>query len=139
MWKNIFDMYIFSTDAYDFFLTYSDFFNSHTHSIWKFPGQGSNPNHGCNLCRSCRVGSLAHFSRPRSKPALPQRQCQILNLQRHSGNSNFEIFWLIFKCYTRPTFLEHVFDMLSTLWTTAYDFIMFCSCLDFCIYAHEKA
>ena len=41
----------------------SFFFFQHTHSIWKFPGQGSNPSHSCNLCHSCDNNrSLTHFT-----------------------------------------------------------------------------
>ena len=28
-------------------------FYGHTHSIWKFPGQGLNPSHSCKLSHSC--------------------------------------------------------------------------------------
>ena len=61
-----------------------DFFSPHTHGIWKFLGQGSNPSCGCY-----DTGSLIHCSKLGIKPALPLRQCQIPNPLHHSGNSYF--------------------------------------------------
>lgn len=44
-------------------------FFSHTSSIWKLPGQGSNLNHNCNLYHSCiNARSLTHCRGPRIKP-----------------------------------------------------------------------
>ena len=62
------------------------FFLGRICSIWKFPGQGSNPSHSCNLHHN-HSGSLTHCTRPGIKPMPPQRQCQILNLLHHSSNS----------------------------------------------------
>ena len=63
-----------------------------TRGIWKFPGQGLNPSHSCDLCHSWgNAGSLTHCARPGIKP-LPQqrpkslqRQHHILNLLCHKG------------------------------------------------------
>ena len=47
-----------------------------------------------------------------------------------------------FKCYIRLAFLEQTqydHDMLSFLWITTYDLLIFCSGLDFCVCEHEKA
>ena len=34
-----------------------------SHGIWKFPGQGSNLSHSCDLCHSCsNTGSLTHWA-----------------------------------------------------------------------------
>ena len=39
------------------------FFFSCTCGIWKFPGQGSNPSHGCDLCHNYgNTRSLTHFA-----------------------------------------------------------------------------
>ena len=55
-------------------------FFSHTHSIWKFLGQGLNPS-----CSWDKTRSLTHWARPGIKPVSLQRQCQILNLLSHMG------------------------------------------------------
>ena len=53
-----------------------------------FPGQLSNLSCSCNLCHSRgNARSLTHCTRLGMKPALPLRQCQILNLLCHSRNS----------------------------------------------------
>ena len=78
---------------------YFFFLFDHTCSIWKFPGQGSNPSHSCGLCHNCsNAGSLTKDARPRIKPTLPQRQRQILTCCTTGGtpkvfqmNKNF--FW----------------------------------------------
>ena len=62
--------------------------------IWKFPRQGLNPSHSCNLHHSCsNIRSLNHCTRPgiepmpQQRPKLPQRQSWILNPLHHSRNS----------------------------------------------------
>ena len=51
----------------------------HTHSIWKFPGQGSNPSQSCNLHHSCsNTRPLTHCAGPGIKLAPPQRQATSL-------------------------------------------------------------
>ena len=56
---------------------------------------------------------------------------------------SFILKYLIdFKCCIRLAFLEQTqydHDMLSFLWITTYDLLLFCSGVDFCIYEHEKA
>lgn len=50
-------------------------------------GQGSNPNCRCDLHHNCgNAGSVTHCTGPEIKPLLPQRQCWIFNLMRHSEN-----------------------------------------------------
>ena len=69
------------------------FFFSQTHSIWMFPGQGSNPNGSCNLCYSCsNTGSLTHCAQLRIQPVPSQRQARSLIHCAKAGtpqNSNF--------------------------------------------------
>ena len=66
-----------------------------TPDIWKFPGQGWNLSHSCDLCHnSGNTGSLTHCAGLRIEPApqqqleLLQRQHWILNPLCHSGNSS---------------------------------------------------
>ena len=50
------------------------FFGGCSCSIWKFPGQGLNQNHSCNLCHSCsNAGSLTHYGGPGIEPIPPQQ------------------------------------------------------------------
>ena len=68
-------------------------FFGHTHGIWKFPGQGSNPSHCFDLHHSCsNTRSLTHGSGLGIEPVPPQWQCHIPNLLCHSGNSK-GYFW----------------------------------------------
>ena len=69
-------------------------FFGHICSIWKLADKGSNPSHSCDLCHRCRNnGSLTHYAgfgielMPQQQPKLLQRQCQILNMLYHRGNS----------------------------------------------------
>ena len=59
-----------------------------TQGMWKFLGQGSNLSHSC-----VKTGSLILCTGPRMEPSPqqqpepPQKQHQIFNLLRHSGNA----------------------------------------------------
>lgn len=73
----------------------SFFLFGHTHGIRKFPGQGSNPSHSCDLRHSfSNTGSLNPLCQvwgvqpvPQQLPKLLQRQHQVLAPPCHSGNS----------------------------------------------------
>ena len=74
---------------------------SHTQSIRKFLGQGSNLSHNCG-----NTGYLTHCVELRIKPALPQGQCWILNLLCHTRSSSlftFFFFFFFFKGHTHST------------------------------------
>ena len=63
-----------SGSSLQFFGVFLFFFFRHTYDIWKFPGQGSNPRHICNLCHSCgNSGSLTNCARLGIKLVLSQR------------------------------------------------------------------
>ena len=69
------------------FLSFFFFFLA-TPMPYKFPGQGLNQTHSCNLHHSCsNARSLVYCARLGIGPVLPQRQHQILSLLCHSGNS----------------------------------------------------
>ena len=76
------------------------FFFGHTHGIWKFPGQGSNPSLHFNLCHGCgNARSLTHCAGPRIKPE-PQQQLEplqrrqwILNPRCHCGNAGSKLLY----------------------------------------------
>ena len=78
-----------------FFFFFLSFFGC-TRGIWKFPGQGVNPNHSYDQCHGCGIaGSLTLRTGPRIELASPQRQARSLTINPlcHSGN-----FWcIIFK------------------------------------------
>ena len=60
------------------------------HSVWKSPGQGSNPSCSYDICHSCsKARSLIHCARLGIEPIPPQRQHWILNPLHHSGSSYF--------------------------------------------------
>ena len=62
----------------------------HTHGIWKFLGQGLNTSCSCDLCHGCsNTGYLTHCTWRGIEPTPLQRQCRILNLLHHRGNSSF--------------------------------------------------
>ena len=58
-----------------FFLSYLFiFFFGCTHSIWKFPGQGSNPKYSCDLHHICsKARSLTYCTGPGTEPASLQQ------------------------------------------------------------------
>ena len=77
------------------------FFFCLTCSMWRFPGQESNPTPSGDLHHSCyNTRSLTHCTGWGIKPThwqwseLLQKQCQILNLLHHSGDSPS----LMFNC-----------------------------------------
>ena len=60
----------------------------HTSVIWTFLCQGMNLSHCCNLCHRCsNNGSLTHYTELGIESSVTKRQCQILNLLCHDGNS----------------------------------------------------
>ena len=76
-------------------------FQGRTHGVWRFPGQGLNQSHICDLHHIHSVaGSLTHWVRPGIKPASswiltgfvsatpPQELLEILNLE--SGCSHVD-------------------------------------------------
>ena len=82
------------------FFIFLSFFGC-THSISKFPGQGSNSSCSCNLRHSCGNGrSFTHCARPEIKPAPPQRQCRIINPLYHSRSSTFPAIYTLYFCIT---------------------------------------
>ena len=84
------------------------FFYGCTHSIWKFPGLGSNQSCSrwpvsqpqqcqithriCDLNHSSGAGSLTHRARPAIKPSSSWTLCQVLNPLSHNRNSSIFIF-----------------------------------------------
>ena len=70
------------------------FLNGCTLFIWKFPDQGLNPSHRCNLCHGCsNTGSFNPLCRARGANLHLNSNlsccCRILNPLCHSGNSSF--------------------------------------------------
>ena len=64
------------------------FLSGRTCSIWKFPGQGSNLSHRCNLYHSCSDdGSLTHCTELGIEPNNRSCCSWTLNPLCHSGNS----------------------------------------------------
>ena len=72
---------LFSVELSEF-LVYFFFFNAHTHSRRKFPGQGLNPSGSCNLRCSCSNAGSNHCSRPGTKPT-PLQQPEWLQLDSY--------------------------------------------------------
>jgi len=72
-----------------------------THGIWKFPGQGSNPSHSCDLhTTACsNAASLTQCAGLRIEPVASQRQCCILNPLSHSRNSQTSLPFQLRKVY----------------------------------------
>ena len=63
--------------------------------LWPHPRPMKLPGPGIESTYATAVAtpdSLPHGTGAGSQPTLPQRQCQILNLLCHSGNSLFEFF-----------------------------------------------
>ena len=54
------DSYIYN--IYLYIHTFFFFFNSHTHCIWKFPGQRLNPNYSCTGSHCSRILNPLHHS-----------------------------------------------------------------------------
>ena len=99
IWGTAWDAHFFSF-LFFFFLS----FYSHTFSIWKFPGQGSN--HSCSCWptpqpQQCRIQavsatyttahgntrSLTHWTRPGMELHPHRDKHQVLNLESHNRNS----------------------------------------------------
>lgn len=59
----------------------------------KFPGQWWNPSCSCNARSLTHCAVLGIKPAPRQRPKPLQRQQQILNPLRHSGNSNMQLSW----------------------------------------------
>ena len=70
----------FSTNYLPILIISLTFFFHHTHSLWKFSGQGSNPSHSCKLSHSySNARSLTHCTGLGIEP-LPQQQPEPLKL-----------------------------------------------------------
>ena len=96
------------------FFKYSFSLYSHTCSIWKLSGQGSNWSYSCGLHHSDgNTGSepylqstlqlavsLTHWVRPGIKPASSQILCHVLNLLSHNKNSSFFKVFLKYSWFT---------------------------------------
>ena len=84
---------LFSLELAQKFITL--FIFGHTHRVWKFPGQGKNLHHCCDLCHSysnsgclthCTGPGIALISQQWSEPL--QRRCWIPHVLCHSENSH---------------------------------------------------
>ena len=101
-----------STTLSSWAIVYS-FFWSASHSTCEFPVQVSNLSHSCNPCHSySKARSLNHCTRLETEPALLKRQCWILNLLCHSGNS---YFWLLNEWLKELCGSSTPFAVVSTL------------------------
>ena len=98
-----------------FFFFFSLF--SHTCSIWKILGQGSNLSLSCDLHHSCsNTGSLTHCAgmgikpMPQRQPGPLQRQCWILYPLLHSQNSNLSNFCFVLFFQKTRLFRTYTFS-----------------------------
>ena len=96
------------------------------------------------------AGSLSPWVRLGIKPASSQRQCQVLNLQSHNGNSCIFFWYWLFYCYKMPYFVlgyrlffkayfvwyviaTPTFSWLPFAWNIFFHLLTFSMCVSVCL------